>query len=409
MAKTIAVLGTLDTKGAEVRWLGELIEARGHRALVIDVGIAHQPTVAADVPREEVAAAAGETIPNLIVAGSRDRSIESMGTGAGRVVRSLYEAGRLDGAIGVGGAQGTWLVSRAMQELPFGVPKLVVSTIASGNIRPWARHKDIAVLFSVADILGGPNTVSKAVLANAAGAIAGMVEAGGGAVARGKRTAVGLTAFGTTNTAVITAVGLLQEMGCEPIAFHASGACGTAMEDLIDQGVIDAVLDFTTHELVGELFPQDIYAAVKPGRLAAAGRRGIPQVIAPGGLNHTVFGPADTIPAAFRQRQVYAHNPAITAVKLTPDELRQVARLVAERLNAAQGPVAVLIPLLGWSDVDKEGAALPNPEGNRAFVAELKLRLAARITLRELPLHMNDPAFAREAVAQLAAQMPASA
>jgi uncharacterized protein (UPF0261 family) len=402
MSKTIAVLGTLDTKGEEVRSLQELIEARGHRALVMDIGIVNEAVLAANVSREEVAVAGGAALADLVAQCDRDRAMDTMGVGAGSLLRALFEAGQLDGAIGIGGAQGTYMVSRAMQELPVGVPKFIVSATASGNIRPWIRHKDIAIMFSVADLLGGPNTVTRTVLANAAAAIIGMVEAGLTKTPSGDRTMVAVTAFGTTNAAVVTAVGLLKGLGCEPIAFHASGACGSAMEELINQGLLGGVLDLTTHELVGELMPEDIYAPVKPGRLEAAARMGTPLVFAPGGLNHLVFGPVHTIPIGYRRRDVYVHNPTITTVKLTPGEMRQLALLVAERLNAARGPLCVLIPKRGWSALDKPGAPMHNPEGNRAFVDALKRLLGPHVAVAELPAHLNDPEFAREAVARIA-------
>ena len=277
MAKTIVILATLDTKGLEADYLREFIESRGHQTILVDMSILSPVMAQADITREEVARRGGKELKDLVAAKNRDQSMEVMGEGAAKVLSELYGAGKLDGVLGIGGVQGTWLSTRAMQALPIGVPKVVASATASSDIRLFIKNKDIAVLFSVADILGGPNTVTKVTLGNAASAVIGMVEAGLSLEVPKDRTLIGATAFGATTPAIMRCTQNLNERGYEVVAFHANGACGAAMEELIETGVIGAVLDITTHELVSELYPVDIYLPVRQGRLEAAAKKRVSQ------------------------------------------------------------------------------------------------------------------------------------
>lgn len=394
MAKFISVLATLDTKADEATYLQGVIEARGWPTKVVDVSLRPGPTGRASVTADEVARAAGTSLAQLGELPRRDQMIEAMGTGASRLLAEWHAAGQLAGVVAIGGNQGTAIAAIAMRSLPFGVPKLIVSTVASGDVRGYVGDSDMAMMFSVGDLLGGPNPVISRVLDKAGGAIAGMAEAEKEATASDTADTVAITAFGNTHDAVVTAIERLGQAGYQSVPFHASGACGSAMERLIDDGMFYGVLDFTTHELLGELYPEDVYAPVRPGRLTAAGRKGLPQVIAPGGLEYFCFGPPESIPAHLRQRPVHHHNPYNTNVRTSREELRRTGMLMAERLNQARGPVAVLIPCQGWSVVGAPGGILHDPEANAGLIEALRDSLDSRIVLREIDTTINDPAFA---------------
>lgn len=394
-APAIAIIATIDTKEAEARFLQEFIAARGFKALVLDVSTYLPHSFQADYPREAISRLGGVEFTDLCRL-RRDAMMETMGRGAAQVLQDLYRRGELKGVLGIGGNQGTAIAAIAMRSLPIGVPKVIVSTVASGNVRPYVQYKDITMFFSVADLLGGPNTVSRTILSHAAAAVMGMAWEGI-PLTRGDKPVISTTAFGNTNAAVTAARDLLEDKGYEVIAFHASGACGSAMEELIEEGWIQGVLDLTTHELIGEIFGDDIYTPMRP-RLEAAGEKGIPQVIAPGGLDYFCFGPADTIPAKYRGRPTHYHNPYNTNVRATAEELEQVGRVLAEKLNSARGPVAVLIPLRGWSENGRAGGPLHDPEADAALVKALEGNLSPHIRLIKLDAHINDPLFAAAAV-----------
>jgi uncharacterized protein (UPF0261 family) len=276
--RKIVILRTLDTKRAEVGFVKELIQGRGHEATVVDVGPLGPPLDDPDVSNERIARLAGWDLPNLLRTPQRDQIMEAMGKGAGRCLLDRYKQDELDGVIGVGGNQGTAIASMAMRVLPIGFPKLIVSTVASGNIRPYIGNKDIVIIFSIADLIGGPNPVSRSILSNAVGALLGMVEYGQRISLRGERT-IAISALGNTEPAVSYAVRSFREKGFHAISFHASGAGGSAMEELMEAGVIAGVLDLTPHELSEEVVGAGAYVPVRPGRLSVAGRLGIPQVI----------------------------------------------------------------------------------------------------------------------------------
>ena len=393
-AFSIAILATLDTKAGEAAYLRQRIENLGWTAKVFDVGLGEAPSGLAGVTAEEVALAGESNVSELRAGYRRDVAMQAMGEGAGRLLKEQYRAGRLAGVIGVGGNQGTAIASTAMRALPIGLPKLLVSTVASGNVRGYVGDSDIAMLFSVGDLLGGPNPVTERVLAKAAAAVVGMVEAEENSATSEAPKAIAVTAFGNTHQAVVTAMDRLEAGGHAVVPFHASGACGSAMERLIEEGTMEAVLDLTTHELLGELYPEDIYAPVRPGRLTAASRLGLPQVVVPGGLEYFCFGAQDTIPDRFRDRATHHHNPYNTNVRTSHGELRRVGTLMAERLNAARGPVVVLIPQRGWSEVGSPGGVLHDLNANAGLVEALHELLDPAIVLREVDATINDPAFA---------------
>jgi uncharacterized protein (UPF0261 family) len=398
---TIAILGTLDTKGQEVAYMKNLLEAQGHSTVIIDVGLLSPPGIPPDISNEEIAQRAGWELSNLIQTGERDKIMGEMGKGAMKLLLHLYQEGKIDGVISLGGNQGSAISSTAMRALPFGFPKYLVSTVASGNIRPYIGHKDIGVVFSVGDFLGGPNPVTRSVLANAVSAVMGMVEHGmRGKLEPGERT-VAVTALGNTEPAVSLAVKKLQEKGFQVIPFHASGAGGSAMEELIEHGIILGVLDLTPHELTEEVVGAGAYIPVTPGRLRAAGAKGIPQVVSTGGMEYLCFGPKESIPLRLRKRKIYMHNPLNANVRVSRNEMSQVGKTMAERLNEARGMTAVLIPLRGWSIYGAKGGPLYDEVGYKIFLKALKNHLRAHIRLEEVDAHINDSRFVERCVKQL--------
>jgi uncharacterized protein (UPF0261 family) len=402
------VLATLDTKAGEAYFLRDVLADLGLRSRIIDIGL--RATELADPERDvaadAVAHAAGASLTDLREHARRDRAMAEMAAGAGRLLRAWHGAGHLSGVLAVGGSQGTAAAAAAMRPLPYGVPKMIVSTVASGNVRGYVGDSDVTMMFSVADLLGGPNAVTAPVLRGAAAAVAGMIATGGAAPVGGTRPLVAATAFGNTHAAVTTAIERLRVAGVDTVAFHASGACGSAMERLVTEGVFAGVLDLTTHELLGEIEPSDIYAPVRPGRLTAAGERGIPQVLVPGGCEYFCFGAEETIPPHLRDRPLHHHNPHNTNVRAGADELDLLGALFAERANAATGPTTVLVPMKGWSQIGSPGGILHDPVANAALVARLRDGLAPRVDYRELDLSINDPRFAVEAAEALLRHLP---
>jgi uncharacterized protein (UPF0261 family) len=401
----IAILATLDTKGAEVTAMKGLLGALGYDATVIDIGPLGPPTVRPEISNEEVARQGGWELAALVRTAKRDRIMEAMGKGAGRLLSSLCRENRIDGAIGLGGNQGTAVSAMAMRVLPFGFPKTIVSTIASGNIRPYVGDRDIGMVFSVGDFLGGPNPVTGPILANAVAAVVGMAQHGKRMIVEPGKKTVAVTALGNTEPGASRAVRMLQEKGFAPVAFHASGAGGSAMEDLIAEGLIHGVLDLTPHELAEEVVGAGAYRPVNPGRLTAAGKRGIPQVISTGGLEYLCFGPRDSIPPGLRKRRIHMHNPYNANVKIARSEMARVGAVMAERLNTASGPTAVLVPLKGWSVYGAPGGVLHDGAGNRILLNALKKHLREDIPLKEIDAHINDGPFVDACVDQLIAYM----
>lgn len=399
--RPIAILATLDTKSSEAAYLQDAIEKDGRQVTVMDVGLGEAPEELADVTATEVASTAGASVDELRSEGQRDKAMEAMGKGAGELLLEKHRDGQLRGVIAVGGNQGTAIAAIAMQALPIGPPKLIVSTVASGNVRDYVADSDITMMFSVGDLLGGPNPVTRRILDKAAAAVVGMVAAEEQPTLANQTKAISITAFGNTHRAVVTAMEQLMTAGHSVVPFHASGACGSAMERLVEEGLIEGVLDLTTHELLGELFPEDIYAPVRPGRLTAAGRCGIPQVVIPGGLEYFCFGAPETIPSRLQDRAIHYHNPYNTNVRTSPEELRRVGGLMAERLNASHGPVSVLIPTLGWSEVGSPGGVLHDPDANREFIEALREGLDPVVSLQEVDAAINNDEFAELAAATL--------
>lgn len=386
---SIAVLATLDTKADEVAYVKSLLEAQGHSAVIIDGGPLGPPGIPPDISNEEIARRSGWELSELIQTGERDRIMEEMGKGAMKLLLHLCQEGKIGGVLALGGNQGSAIASMAMRALPFGFPKYLVSTVVSGNIRPYVGNKDIGVVYSVGDLLGGPNPVTRSILANAVAAVVGMMEHGARMkIEPGERT-IAVTALGNTEPAVKHAVKQLHEEGFQVIPFHASGAGGSAMEELIEQGIIHGVLDLTPHELTEEVVGAGAYIPVKPGRLRAAGAKGIPQVVSTGGMEYLCFGPKESIPSRLRKRKIYMHNPFNANVGVSRKEMARVGKTMAERLNEARGMTAVLIPLRGWSVYGAKGGPLYDEVGYKMFLKALKNHLGAHIRLKEVePISM---------------------
>jgi uncharacterized protein (UPF0261 family) len=390
----IALIGTLDTKGDEIAYVRDRLRALGVRPVVIDSGILGEADgCAPDVPRAEVARAAGHDLEDVRQAGSRGAAVQLMLDGVRAVVLRLYEEGRVHGALCLGGAEGALLGAAAMHALPVGVPKLIVSPSASGRraFGPFVGEGDVTVMHSVIDILG-LNEISRAIFDNAAAAVAGMARDGGRPVGELGERCVGITMLGQTTPGVMRVRDALVRAGHEPVIFHANGVGGPAMEHLIEAGALGGVIDYTLSELANTLL--DGIHATGPDRLRVAGRHGIPQVVAPGCVDFFNQGPRETLPERYRARKSYFHNPVATLVRLTAEEETTLGRMVAERLNEARGPVRVVASTRGFSLADAEGGDLWDPEADRAFLDALRDTLRPGIAYEEVDAHIDDPAFA---------------
>ncbi len=404
-AKTVALIGTLDTKGAEFSFLRERIENAGLRTLMIDVGVLGRAPFEADISPAEVAAAANENLAALRTERDRGRSVTAMAAGAKAILARLFEQGAIQGVVSLGGSAGTTIATAAMRALPCGFPKLMVSTVASGDIKPYVGITDICMMPSVVDI-AGLNHVSRRIIGNAAGAICGMVAPEPASAALNQKPAIAATMFGVTTPCVTASRRLLEERGYEVLVFHATGIGGQAMEQLIEDGAFQAVLDITTTELADELVGGVMSAG--PHRLEAAGRNGIPHLVCPGAIDMVNFGPMETVPPQFRSRNLYVHNPSVTLMRTTTEECAEIGRITATRLNRATGPVTVLVPLQGVSGIDKIGAPFYSPEALDAYRRALKTSLSPNIRLVELDAHINDEGFAISAVDLLMESLGAS-
>ena len=386
----VVIVGTLDTKGEEVGFARDVIEAQGLEVHVVDVGVMGEPDFEPDTSAVAVAEAAGTSLEHLRENAERGEAMEAMGEGAAQIAAELHEAGVLDGILGLGGSGNTSIATAAMRPLPVGVPKLMVSTMASGDTEPYVGARDIAMLYSVADI-EGLNQLSRQVISNAALAMVGMV-ANEPAVEVEDRPTVGITMFGVTTPCVQTARAYLEDAGYETIVFHATGTGGRAMESLVEEGIIDGVLDVTTTEWADELVGGVLSAG--PDRLDAAGAAGIPQVVSTGALDMVNFGPRDSVPEEFEGRQFHVHNPQVTLMRTTPEENAELGRIIAEKLNAATGPTTLALPLGGVSMIDVEGEDFHDPAADEALFEALREHLDDGVGLLERDTHINDEAFA---------------
>jgi uncharacterized protein (UPF0261 family) len=394
---TIAVLGTFDTKGEEHGYVAELIRARGHRTLLIDVGALEAPKVQPDVLRTEIATAAGADLAAIVARRDRGEAVAAMTKGAPIVLARLQREGRIDGVISLGGGGGTAICTAAMRALPVGFPKLMVSTLASGNTAPYVGVKDIVMMPSVVDV-AGLNRLSRKLLAQAAGAICGMVEAQVPTGAADKPVIVA-SQFGNTTPCVTHARGLLEAAGYEVMIFAATGNGGRTMESLIEAGIPAGVLDITTTEWADELVGGVLNAG--PTRCEAAARHGVPAILTPGCLDMVNFGETASVPAKYAGRRFYHHNAQVTLMRTTPEECAQLGRILAEKCNLSTGPVSVLLPLKGISVISAPGQPFYWPEADAALFGEWKRHLRPGIPVVEYDGNINDPAFAELCVGEL--------
>lgn len=396
MSKTILLIGTLDTKGVEYAYVRDLIEDRGHNVWVLDVGVTGEPAFTPDIDAAAVAAAGDSSLAELRDRGDRGAAIEVMARGATQLAVQYYAEGKFDGVLALGGSGGTAVATPAMQALPVGVPKVMVSTVASGDIKPYVGEKDISMMYSVVDI-AGINRLSRRILANAVGSVCGMVEQA--MPAAEDKPLISATMFGVTTPCATAVREHLEQAGYEVLVFHATGSGGKAMEGLIADGFISGVADITTTEWCDELVGGVLSAG--PHRLEAAAKKGLPQVVSCGALDMVNFWAVDTIPPQFKGRTLYKHNPNVTLMRTTPEECAELGRIIAAKLNQAQGPTALFLPLKGVSAIDKEGQSFYLPAADAALFNALRENIRPPVELVELDLHINDPEFAAAMADQL--------
>jgi uncharacterized protein (UPF0261 family) len=390
MSKTILLIGTLDTKEAEYTYVRDLIEERGHETLIMDAGILSDPAMSVDVSAAEVAEAGGGDLAQLREAEDRGTAVEIVTNGVAALTPQLYEAGKFHGVLALGGSGGTAIATAGMKELPVGAPKVMVSTVAAGDVGPYVDVKDVTMMYSVVDI-AGLNRISRRILGNAAGAICGMVEQ---AIPAGEdKPLIAATMFGVTTPCVTHVRERMEGEGYEALVFHATGSGGRSMEALIEGGFITGVADITTTEWCDELVGGVLSAG--PHRLETAAREGTPQIVSLGALDMVNFWAMDTVPEQFQERNLYKHNPNITLMRTTPAEMAELGRIIAAKLNETTGPTVLMVPLKGVSMLDAEGEAFWNPEADQALFDALRQNIdREKVTLVEHDLHINDEAFA---------------
>jgi uncharacterized protein (UPF0261 family) len=389
---TVVLLGTLDSKETEYTWVRERLFELGCQVLLVDTGVLREPQVTADVSAAEVATAGGSDLGALREAGDRGNAVAVMGTGAAVVTRQLYEQGRLDAVLAIGGSGGSSIAATAMRGLPVGVPKVLVSTMASGDVSPYVGGVDLTLMYSVVDV-SGLNRISRRVLSNAASAAAGMAAVSGDSPETSERPLVAASMFGVTTQAVDAARARLDELGYDVLVFHATGAGGRALESLAASGELAGVLDLTTTELADEHVGGVLTAG--PDRLEAAGRAGIPQVVSLGALDMVNFGPEATVPPTFADRNLLVHNPTVTLMRTTAEEMAEICRTLGSKLAAATGPTAVYVPLRGVSAVSVANGPFCDPDADAAGFAALREALRpSAVEYREVDTHINDADFA---------------
>lgn len=391
------LFATLDTKGREAGYVRDLLTSWDVPVTLVDVGALGAPAIAADVPRERIFALAGTTAEAIRQAGDRGEAVNKAAEGAARLAREAHARGEVSGVLGLGGSAGTTIATAAMRTLPLGVPKVMLSTLASGTVRQFVGDKDVFMLNSVVDILG-INRVSRQVLSQAARAMAGLVTFPAPAAQAGDRPLVAATMFGVTTPCVERARDALERAGFEVLVFHATGSGGQAMEALVAEGLIAGVLDITTTELADEHVGGLLTAG--PDRLTAAGKAGIPQVVSTGALDMANFYAPASVPARFKDRRFYRHNANVTLMRTTPDENARIGADIGRKLSAARGPVSVLLPKRGVSAIDRVGQPFDDPAAREALHGAIR-SAATGVEVSELDLHINDPGFADAAAAKL--------
>jgi uncharacterized protein (UPF0261 family) len=403
MSAAVVLIASLDTKPDEALFLRRLLEADGIAVRLLDFGVRDDPAIVPDVSAAETAQLGGGDLAQLRQAGNRASAIGVMAKGAASALRDISERGELLGVLAIGGSGGTTVGTAAMRGLPLGMPKVMVSTIASGDTRPFVDISDIVMLNSVADF-SGLNPISETILTNAAGALAGMIRLRATCETAPQRgNLVAATMFGVTTPAVEKCRSMLAQFGYKLVPFHATGVGGRTMESLIEQGYFVGVLDLTTTEWADEIVGGNLSAG--PRRLEAAGKMGLPQVVAPGALDMVNFFGSDGVPAGFGGRLIHRHSEHSYLMRTTPEENAEVGRRIAEKLNFARGPVTILFPVQGISALDRAGALFHSPDADKALLDALTTHCSRAITIRTMDCHINDDAFARAAVETLLASL----
>jgi uncharacterized protein (UPF0261 family) len=400
MPKTICILGAFDTKGEDHAFLREEILELGGKVLTVNIGVLGSTALfPVDIDAEEVVQAAGLDLDELRRRKDKAEAMKALNQGAPKLIQQLYEKGRFDGIIGMGGSGGSSIIAAAMRALPIGVPKILVSTVASGDVSFYVRGKDITMIPSIVDV-AGLNRISRLVYTRAAGAICGMVQ-NDLTQSSEDLPIIAASMFGNTTDCVSVCVKMLKEKRFEVLVFHATGTGGRAMETLVTDGLVEAVLDITTTEWADELC-QGVFSA-GPERLDAPGQRGIAHLIVPGCVDMVNFGAPSTVPEKYRRakRLFYEWNPSVTLMRTNAEENRRMGEIFAQKANAANGPVGFLIPLKGVSMLDGDGQRFCDREADRAMFDAIKANLRPGIPIVELDLNINDPPFAAKAVEML--------
>ena len=396
MKKHLLIVATLDTKGREVAYVKDCVQRLGIHPMIMDVGTLGEPLTQPDITRFEVAGTAGYKLEDIIKERNRSAAVQAVQEGGAILARRLLEQGKLHGVFGLGGGTGTAIVTYIMRSLPFGLPKVVLSTVASRDVKEYVGTKDIVMFHSVADILG-LNEFIRLILEQASHAICGMIEQGG--LMRKEKPMVAVTAYGINSICAMNAEPLLRERGYEMIAFHANGCGGMAMEEFISEGLVAGVIDFTLHEIADEMYG-GYCKGIGPQRLETAGKKGVPIVIVPGGLDNAVFSPVYPMPDQLKGRKIHYHDTRF-CIRMGAEEMKIFARMIGEKLNRSNGPTYVLIPKKGWSEADKPGMELFEPETDQIFLEELRKILNPAVPIEEVDLHISDPDFAFRAVTLL--------
>jgi uncharacterized protein (UPF0261 family) len=387
---SVLLIGTLDTKGVEFAFVRDRLRAAGVSVLVADAGVLGAPAFAPDISREELFALAGANFTQVRAAADRGKAVELAATGAAKLATKLHKEGKLSGVMGLGGSAGTTIATAAMRALPVGVPKLMVSTLASGQVGPFVGTRDVTMMYSVVDV-AGLNRVSRPVLENAAAAMTGMVAPRPTSAPAADKPLIAASMFGVTTPCVEAARKVLEAVGYEVLVFHATGTGGRTMEALIRDGLVAGVLDVTTTELADELAGGILSAG--PDRLTAAALANVPQVVSLGALDMVNFGPPDTVPDWYKHRLFYRHNPNVTLMRTTPEEMDRLGKGIAEKTSASNAPTCVMVPLRGVSAIDAEGKPFWWPEADAALFQSLRNWVAPYVEVAERDEHINDAPF----------------
>ena len=396
--KTIAIIGTLDTKGREFGFIKKLVEERGLKTFCINTGV-FEPAFEADVSNAEIASAVGADIKAIVAARDRATATDVISRGLKALLPRLYAEGKFDGVISAGGSGGTSMAAPAMRALPIGVPKMIISTMASGNVSQYVDTSDLIMVPSIVDV-EGLNDISRKIFTNAVNALCGMVSYPSEVRSEGKPL-LAATMFGVTTPCIKAAKEYLESQGYDVLVFHATGAGGKTMESLIEAGFIKGVLDMTTTEWCDEIVGGVLTAG--PHRLEAAAKAGVPQVVSVGALDMVNFGPWDTVPPQFAGRNLYKHNPTVTLMRTSAEELRLIGGAIAEKLNMAEGRTVLIFPLKGVSAIDVEGAPFYDAEADAVLFDTLRKGVKESVEIVELDTDINDPVFAVAAAKKLLA------